>query len=599
MIDRVAVRGWLILFVSLSGSAALACGPGFPWQLLDNREQTLRDLPVDSFAFGAARLVPKPALRLPQPFAKDGADPPTTESEERPTLSASNAALVYTMRRQPDVEAAEAVGRLLPDGVRLYVARAVAFGHGDCAGAADRFRRVLALPASSKPDRTLWAGFMLGRALAACGDDAAAATAFQRVRAQVDGGAADPLALALASLGEEARLSLRASGLPMNNEMSGRDDPGVVAVARLHRAVTLYAEQAALDDQNGINSLQLVAEALLSDKPDAVAWLAAVVRDRLLCRLLVLYALSATGPAPQSMFEANDRDVLFYDAPFFPNLSPERFEDRVLSRLSKVMTTGEELNGLDAGRLAALAYLEGSYDLAGQFAAKATGPLAAWIRAKLSLQRNDLRAAGFAYDAAVRELATHPDAMTVEAAGRVRAEAGIVTLARGDFQQAMTILYPLADTYWGDIAYLAERVLTTDELRRFVAANVPQVRPSAERNATGWDPARALRELLARRLMRNGRWADATATFTMTEERREAAAYADALLRSQCAFWRTDRARGAWNAALIARQHGLELFGTELDPDQHAVDGQYERLWPVAPAGRRPGHGQRALALCR
>ncbi len=256
MIDRVTLRGWLVLSAALTGSAAFACGPGFPWQLLDNRDQTLEDLPIDSFAFGAARLVPRPSLRLPSlPAGSSGTDQPTRESEERRTLSASDAALVSAMRRQAEADAAEAAGRALPDGVRLYVAGAVAFDAGDCAGAADRFRRVSAVPAAPGPDRTLWAGFMLGRALAACGADAAATDAFRVVRRRVDGGAADPLGLALASLGEEARLSLRASGLPMEGGAAGRDHPTDAAIAGLHKAVTLYGEQATLGGDGGTSSL--------------------------------------------------------------------------------------------------------------------------------------------------------------------------------------------------------------------------------------------------------------------------------------------------------------------------------------------------------
>ncbi len=582
MIDRMRLHGGIILLVGLAGSAAFACGPGFPWQLLNDRYQTLHDLPVDSFTFGAARLVPRPALRLPSPSTGNGMDLPTTESEEHRTLSAADAALVSAMRQQVSAAAAEAVGRRLPDGVRLYVAGAVAFEEGDCTGASIRFRRVLAVPASPGADRTLWASFMLGRALAACGDAAGAADAFRHTRALVDNGAADPLALALASFGEEARLWLRASGLPMGGVPSqGRATTR--AIAALHQAATLYGEQAALGGEGGSYSLQLVAEALLSDKPRASAWLAASVRDPLLCHLLVLYALSATGPIPQAESEAED--VLPYNANFSPSLSPGQFEDRVLRQLSGVATRAGGLDGQDAGRLAALAYLEGDYDLADQFVANGTGPLAAWIRARLALQRYDLQAAAEGFDAAVRELAAHPDAMTAEAAERIRAESGIVALGRGDFQQAMAVLYPFAGHYWGDVAYLAERVLTTDELRRFVVSSVPSVPllsgQGAFSSSNYWNPdrfeaPRTLRELLARRLMRDGRWADAAATFTIAEERREAATYADALARSRRAFWRTDRARAAWEAALIARQHGLELFGTEIGPDQDALDGRFD-----------------------
>ncbi len=375
MIDRMRARGCLALLVVLAASAAVACGPSFPWQLLDDRDRTLSDLPVDSFAFGAVHLVPAPALRLPPPQPPPGVSGrslPTTESEERRTLPASEAALASVMRRQATAEAAESVGRALPDGVRLYVAGAVAFSHDDCTGAADRFRRVLALPASPGADGTLWASFMLGRALAACGEDAAAAEAFRHTRALVEDGAPDPLALALASLGEEALLSLRASGLPMD-KAPGQADATAAATAHLHQAVTLYAEQAALGDDSGTDSLQLVAEALLSDRPGST-WLAASTQDPLLCHLLVLYALAATGPSPQT--EANGADVLAYDADFFPNLTPGRFEDRVLGRFSAVAAAGG-LDGQDAGRLAALAYLEGRYDMADRFAAAGTGPLAA------------------------------------------------------------------------------------------------------------------------------------------------------------------------------------------------------------------------------
>ncbi len=321
----------------------------------------------------------------------------------------------------------------------------------------------------------------------------------------------------------------------------------------------------------------------MSDKPGASAWLAASVRDPLLCHLVVLYALSATGPAPQ--YESEDEDILLYDAQFSPALSPKQFADRVLREVADVMTGAGGLDGQDAGRLAALAYLQGSYDLAGRFVANATGPLAAWIRAKLSLQGFDLKATGHAFDAAVRELAAHPDAMTVQAGARLRAEAGILVLARGDIQQAMAILYPFACTYWGDVAYLAERVLTTGELRRFVASSVPPVPllpgPDAFQSSNYWEPdrfdaPRTLRELLARRLMRDGRWADAAAAFTVAAERREAMALADAQAGSHQAFWRTDRARAAWDAALIERQHGLELFGTETEPDQDALRGQFD-----------------------
>ena len=58
---------------------------------------------------------------------------------------------------------------------------------------------------------------------------------------------------------------------------------------------------------------------------------------------------------------------------------------------------------------------------------------------------------------------------------------------------------------------------------------------------------RALRELLARRLMRDGRLAEAAATFTSAELRLHAKIYARSL----------HRARAAWDAAIVARLYGM------------------------------------------
>lgn len=63
---RTPLRVGLLLGAALlSGSAATACGVFFPWQLLGNRNATLRDLPVDSFDVEAGRLVARPDPRLP------------------------------------------------------------------------------------------------------------------------------------------------------------------------------------------------------------------------------------------------------------------------------------------------------------------------------------------------------------------------------------------------------------------------------------------------------------------------------------------------------------------------------------------------------
>ena len=570
----------------LSGSAATACGVFFPWQPLGHRDAAMRDLPVDSFDFEAARLVARPDPRLPTDIGwSDGTPPPYTDSEEARTLTAPQLALVKAMRASPDARSAESVGQGLPVAVRSYVSGAVAFAHDDMAGAIARFRAVPSAPAGG-PDRSSWARYMLGRALGWTGDAAAAATAFRALRAQVAAGTPDPLGLAVASLGEEARAPMQASGLPVQPDDPPASRPDPERLSALRRAVLLYAQQASYRSESGESSLKWIAEALLTDRPDRTAWLEAAVRDTLLRRLLIAYALAASGPAPIGTWDNEDSsDALPYAGQLNGTIPGAPASATLLARLTPLLEAGGVV-GEDAGRLAAVAYLRGRWDLAGRLAALSTGPLGAWVHAKLTLQDFDDAATIRAYDLAVRALAADPDAMTPEAGARLRIEPAVLAVGRGDFEQAMAILYPEATSYWGDVSWLAERVLTTDELARFVAGHVPAVGLLPKMPSRGYwgDPSsmeapRSLRELLARRMMRDGRMAQAAALFTSADHRAWAEAYARAVDRSGHAFWRTDRARASWDAAVIQRAHGMELFGTELRPDMAAIGGEFDSGW--------------------
>ncbi len=572
--------------ILLSGTAATACGVFFPWQSLGHRYAVMRDLPVDSFDSEAVRLVARPDPRLPTDIGWSYATPPPyTDSEEARTLTAPQLALVKAMRASPDAKSAESAGQGLPVAVRSYVAGAVAFAYDDMAGAIARFRAVLSAPAGG-PDRSPWARYMLGRALGRTGDAAAAARAFRALRAQVAAGTPDPLGLAVASLGEEARAPMQASGLPVqpNDPPAPRPDPG--RLSALHRAVLLYAQQASYRSESGENSLKWIAEALLTDRPDRAAWLDAAVRNTLSRRLLIAYALAASGPAPIDAWDNEDSsDALPYAGQLNGTIPGAPASATLLARLTPLLEAGGVV-GEDAGRLAAVAYLRGQWDVAKHLCALSTGPLGAWVSAKLALQDYDQAATIRAYDAAVRALAADPDATTPQAGARLRIEPAVLAVGRGDFEQAMAILYPEAASYWGDVSWLAERVLTTDELARFVAGHVPAIRFRPQMPSRGYwgDPssmeaARALRELLARRMMRDGRTAQAAALFTSADHRAWAESYGRAVDRSGHAFWRTDRARAAWDAAVIQRVHGMELFGTELRPDMAAIGGEFESGW--------------------
>ncbi|MFO1057196.1 MAG: hypothetical protein U1E53_09535 [Dongiaceae bacterium] len=559
--------------VALAVPLALACGPDFPWQLLDDRPGTLRTTPTNSFAFEATHLAAPPTDRL---VPVEAFVPPSDEAQaaapsdaELAGLTAAEAGLLRAARAADTGEAAFAAGEGLPPPVRLYAAGAVDFRHGQPEPAAARFRAILALPPEAAQARASWAAYMLGRSLAQLGDEAGAADAFARTRTLVRGGAPDPLGLAVSSLGEEAKLHLdRAAALLHDGEVANEDAAAYgKAVAA---AVALYAEQAAHGSESGVTSLKLVAADMLPHETR----LRASVGDPLVQRLLVAYVLAFLQDQP-AWLERMDagRGTVRLD----PN-------DMLYGLMGAIEAQGLE-HPAGADRLAALAYRMGRYDLAEPLARKTPGPLAAWVRAKLALQRGDHAAAAAAYAEAARAFPTAGDALEADGRTRLSGEAGVLMLGRGEYVEALAQLWPLAGPYWGDVAYIAERVLTADELRRFVdtrlpAGPPPPVPPQVE-DGTWWlagHPQEQLRDLLGRRLVREGRLQDAL-PYLAPETRPSVVAYADALHAAATELWPIDRAEGWYRAAKLAREQGMAMMGTEIAPDFHVLEGNYD--WGV------------------
>jgi len=140
-------------------------------------------------------------------------------------------------------------------------------------------------------------------------------------------------------------------------------------------------------------------------------------------------------------------------------------------------------------------------------------------------------------------------------------------------------------------------VLTLEELTGFVRTYAParekksaaQESPIKDRLASSLDLPAKLRHLLARRLMRAGRYL-------------EAAEFFPAALQSLCLQFRNgldtqanaaidlkERAKALFSSASIYRKYGLELFGAELEPDWHITFGEFEAYGVTA--------AHRAMAL--
>lgn len=548
-----------------AASAGRACFIGAPWQLFDNRSEVRNATPVNSFAWEASHLVPTPKLPLPlPPRIADSYDRQRAEAEAI-GLDPRQQAAVQAMRFQQSTASALAAGKGLPESVRLYTAGAVAFAHDDLASAAVSFQAVLDRPFPESAARAVWAAYMLGRLAAEQGDPAGAATFLAQTRALAGQGAPDPLRLATASLGDEARLRLDAGEVP--------------------QAVALYAEQAAAGSDEGEQSLRMVAEDLMAH-PER---LADAVRDPLTQRLLVIYALALAGDYLHAVHTGGTSDD--YEG-FFPRGDLDTTPLRTL--FDAVWRSGVTVAETD--RLAALAYQLGDYEAAKSLAAASGTALALWLQAKLELQAGHDGAGGRLLAQALHISAQSDDAGSLEpsSAGLLRGEAATWTLGRGDFVQAMTVLWPTAQTYWGDAAYLAERVLTTDELKAFVNANAAE--PELQSTELGTIvPVNQVRSLLARRLMRDGRYDEASAYFDRLakqapDTKADAVAFARGLRRSHEAFWASNRAQAGWDAALLLRRQGMELMGTETLPDSKGfmdgdLDGELSGGYGPPPGG--------------
>ncbi|MEQ1503011.1 MAG: hypothetical protein ABMB14_12315, partial [Myxococcota bacterium] len=377
-------------------SLARACGPGFADRLLDDRAAALLAVPDGTFADAVQTVVP-PApgtAFVPQ-------DGRTAAEAEWEGLSFTELGAVQAMRSASTLAEAEALGRDLPDELRWYTAGAVAQALGDLDAALDRFARVRALPPAERQRRGAWAAYSAARYQW----PEEAARSYDEVRTLVAGGAPDPLGLAVASFGEEAR-----------HHLDDGDVPG--AVAR-------YAAQAGYGSWSGALSLLFVARWITADDQR----LAAALDDPLTARVLVTYAwtrraeLAATGVGAARLLAA--------------------VEARGIDRLP------------DGDRLAAVAYDAGQYDLAaralGAGTAGSTTPLAAWVRATLALRSGDLDAAAASYAEASAAFPVIDDDWDNRALRcRLDGERGVLALARGQYVDALRALYGAAGRGWAD-----------------------------------------------------------------------------------------------------------------------------------------------------
>lgn len=558
MFTRNWPRHLLCLSLGLPLGSALACGPDFPMRLLDDRAESLAELPEGNFKFEINRLghaiagLKNVTTATNTPDNGYGETPSYTEQRdnaEQTGLSAEQQALVKQLRSLTDAHQVEVQGANLPVDLRLYLAGAVAFNAGDHQVAAEYFQKVLALPTDQRPLRSTWAAYSLGRALYEMSAEAdaepdllaQAQKAFEQTRQLSIDGFSDPLELGVASLGEEARV-VRTAG-------------------DWNRAIELYATQNIHGSAVGYASLkQLMGE--LTALPDAE--LTALLKGKTVQQLVTASLLSRVGWS-------------------FGEQPPG---EKKLIQLLQGSTRGSLDN---ADRLAALNYQQGDYASAKAFVEHAgDGGLAWWVRAKLALREGDKTAATAAYAKAAQAFPQNeswgerptPDwdfeGIIVQPKCRVEGESAILALQRGDYLQAFDQLYRSKGIYWLDAATVAERVLTVDELKHYVDTQVPAVPPQTQAERDNYVPlpvAASLRDLLGRRLLREERYDEAPGYFDNVDLQNKAKAYAQLRQEADAAWWPTTRAAALFNAGALAREWGMEILGYEMSPDYASLFG--------------------------
>lgn len=263
----------------------------------------------------------------------------------------------------------------------------------------------------------------------------------------------------------------------------------------------------------------------------------------------------------------------------------------------------------DALRLAALAYRVGDWDGCARTLrdAPATDPLAVLLRARLDLRAGRQPEAAAAlgallqpharrfslgvyyYDFDDRSQGADPVQLPAYrferpdvAAGQVakaRSELATLLLARGRYVDSLEHFYRLGQTK--DFAYVAECVLKVDELKAYVDRAWPEDPPAGKpmvkrlkyrideqpEECTPLPPAQAIRHLLARRLFRAGRVAEAVPYYP-AEVRPAVAHYLELLGRAEDkAQPGRARADAYWRAALVLRDLGDAAQFCEFGPD--------------------------------
>lgn len=492
----------------------------------------------------------------------------------RNAISAANEASTAPLPEEPSSE------------FRDYDMAAFAFHQGEkhYDQAAQIWEKLLQRPPQERHYRSVWAAFMLGK-IEVYAQQPEAVKWFRMVRQLAKDGFADSLGLAADSYGWEAKSELDQD--------------------HLEKAAQLYLTQLAMGDNSAIVSLKALVpdrtggygmsfgpqppenadEATLKKFNEAQEKaqgpkLERAAKDPLLRRLTSAHVLAT-----------ETQTTWMYDEEAKKNPASERCE-----RWLKVVEKAGLKNVEDAGLLGWVAYAAGRYTEAERWLKVGGGETstALWLKAKLLRRAGKFKEAAaamaaawdiiqkedFAEDETGQFTAYHEGGLNPDQAAA--GELATLQLTRGDFVNAFETFVD-GDLLF-DAAFVAERVLTTGELKQYVDAHCPEKKekdPGVKASASFGDGyhdkgGQRIRWMLGRRLVREDRYDEARPY--LPEDLREGLdRYVKALKDgADEKLPKPKRARAWFDAATIARYSGMELMGTEGAPDFFIAGGDFE-----------------------
>jgi len=535
-----------VFLIGLLCNHLCACGPEFPNRMLLVADYTLLDAPtMPEFEKRIAHLAKSAGVTFKAVVPEKG-------DYHTQTAIAKQVDLEKATEKRNRLDAILKRDKI-PVEFACYEEGAKAYRQTQYDEAIVQWRRLLKLSKDKRQYRSTWAAFMIGKALQKQEKYADSIAWFAKTRSLAKAGFLDSLGLAASSYGWQGYAACR--------------------LGRYDEALELYVAHLATGDPTARNSLVQTARRVLDADENT---LNAAASSPVARQLVTAYLLSEFHVWKPWIKRAHSW----------------------AHAVDHAGATGFE----EAGRIALIAYQGADMELAGKYAGLAGSDdvLAGWVRAKLLLRNGRVQEASDILAKLARKLPHAKDdharpeyaeksfynraGMELETdpvASRIQAELAILRLSQRQYTEALDAL--LQGGHWVDAAYVAEYVLTADELKMYVNRVWPIKEASSKQDTSRW-MRRQIRHLLARRLTRIGRWKEARSYFP-AELQPRLDEYIQAIRDGHNKqLDRLLRGRQLFHAARLARHQGMELLATEVEPVKRGSRADYKTFSRAQPA---------------